>query len=203
MWGVGGGQIITGGGVKFEAVKKFHTPGCNNWGSSSAEIKWRWRLARISMDRLDKIWKNRDISTLSEARLLRALVCWRRMMRISWMEKRRYKSVLVLLEQLNIRTRLIDKVKSKGLALFRHIVRGGGPEKSVMFVTGNGSCRRGRSKIRWIDGILNCPKMKLWLTMGRPLLESTRWSYSYSGVFSHFIIWYTVNPVQHRSSGKE
>ncbi|CAH2243910.1 jg18573 [Pararge aegeria aegeria] len=98
----------------------------SNNGSCIDEIKRRMAISRSAMDKLQKIWRNRNITKATKIRLVRALVlpiflyasetwtlresekkkidvlemwCWRRMLRIPWNAFQTNKAIL---EQLGI-----------------------------------------------------------------------------------------------------
>ena len=92
-----------------------------NEGSCTPEIKRRLILGRTAMTKLNSIWKDKDISACTKARIVRAMIfpvatyasetwtttksdrqriqvsemwCWRRMLRIPWTKKASNKSIL-------------------------------------------------------------------------------------------------------------
>ncbi|KAJ0176355.1 hypothetical protein K1T71_007534 [Dendrolimus kikuchii] len=100
-----------------------------------------------AMDRLGKIWRNRNITKATKMRLLRALVfpiflygaetwtireserkkidalemwSWRRMLRLAWTQ---FRTNVSILEELDIKQRLSSIVQGRILTFFGHITR--------------------------------------------------------------------------------
>ncbi len=148
-----------------------------NNGGCEQEIRKRIIMTKTAMTRLDKIWKNRQITINTKKRLVRALVfsvalygaetwalnerdrdrinacemwCWRRMCGISWMEKKTNTSIL---EKLGIETRLAEIVERRILTYFGHLARRDEDnlERVVMLGEIGGKRRRGRPPRRWLD----------------------------------------------------
>lgn len=147
----------------------------SNKGGSSEEIKRRSAIAKESMTKLTKVWKNHHISLNTKTRLVRSLVfsiflygsecwtlkkadkqkidafemfCWRRMLRVSWTEKRTNQSIL---HQLRIKKRLSIVVAEKIAKFFGHVVRRNGLERLTLEGTVPGKRSRGRSPTRYMD----------------------------------------------------
>jgi Reverse transcriptase (RNA-dependent DNA polymerase) len=146
-------------------------------GECSAEIKRRLVLGRAAMGGLEKIWKDKNISVKTKVELVKALVfpvatygceswtlrkndrkkittfeywCWRRMLRISWTEKRTNVSIAAQIERI---TPLEDTVTKQKLSYFGHVIRNDGLEKTIMLGMGEGKRGRGRPRTRWLDEI--------------------------------------------------
>ncbi|KAI8433901.1 hypothetical protein MSG28_015827 [Choristoneura fumiferana] len=151
----------------------------SNKGGSEDEIKRRMVITRCAMDRLSKVWRDRNITKTTKIRLVRALVfpiflygaetwtvkererqridalemwCWRRLLRVSWTQHRTNVSIL---KELGIGERLSTAVHSRILQFFGHVTRRGGDSVERLVVQGrvNGSRSRGRSPLRWTDQI--------------------------------------------------
>ena len=143
------------------------------------EIKRRIAMSKNSMTRLDKIWRDRNISKATKTRLVRALIfpiflyggeswtikarerqridafemwCWRHMLRIPWTDRRTNTSIL---KELNIRDRLSSICLKNVLQFFGHIARRDGNSLEKLIVVGGveGRRGRGRSPTRWTDQI--------------------------------------------------
>ena len=75
------------------------------------------------------------------------LWCWRRVLRVSWMER-------------NTNIWIIENIKQNGhwsqgcQSYFGHVVRAGGMEDDVMLGRMNGARRRGRPRQRWLDTLM-------------------------------------------------
>ena len=136
-------------------------------------------MARSTMLKLTKIWRDRGITKNTKTRLVRTLVfpiatygcetwsltkddcsrinafelwCWRRMLRIPWTARRTNESVL---QDIGTGPRLLDKINQLALSYFGHIARRQGDciEKVILQGKIEGSRRPGRPKTRWIDRI--------------------------------------------------
>ena len=77
---------------------------------------------------------------------------WRRMLRISWMEKRTYNSIL---QELEIKRELLGHVRKRKLTYYGHLCRDHGCQITKTVVEGyvEGRRRRGRPRKQYIDNI--------------------------------------------------
>ena len=169
-------------GTNIEIVKDFIFLGSKIEDSSTCkgEILRRLALGRAAMAGLNKIWKDRDITTATKCRIVNALVfpvvlygseswtigkaerkridsfelwCWRRLLRIPWTAKRTNLSVLDVIRPEFPLQALMLKQK---LAYFGHVVRADDSlERSIMLGMGGGARKRGRLRARWLDEIKN------------------------------------------------
>ncbi|XP_072935002.1 uncharacterized protein [Epargyreus clarus] len=129
------------------------------------------------MDKLKKIWRNRNITKATKIWLVRTFVfpiflyaaktwtlrqverrkidalemwCWRRMLGVSWKEFRINNSIL---QELGITQRLSNLVHRRILKFFGHVSRRNSDAIERLVVQGNveGTRARGRSPTRWTD----------------------------------------------------
>ena len=155
-------------------------------GDCSHEIKRRLLLGRKVMTNLDSIFKNRDITLSTKVCLVKAMVfpvvmygceiwtikkaecqridtfalwCWRRLLRVPWTARRSNQSIL---KEISSGCSLEGlKLKLK-LQYFGHLVqRADSLEKTLMLGSTEGSRRRGRQRMRWLDGITDSMDMGL------------------------------------------
>src|SRR6218665_1390320 len=85
---------------------------------------------------------------------------WRKMQRISWMEKKTNESVRM---EIGIEEdeMLQQTVLRRKLELFGHVMRSDGLEKRMMLAHGDGRRRRGQPRRKWMDKIHEVTGMKL------------------------------------------
>ena len=147
-------------------------------GDCSHEIKRRLLLGRKVMTNLDSIFKSRDITLPTKVRLVKAMVfpvvmdgceswnvkkaehrridafelwCWRRLLRVPWPARRSNQSILKEISPGCSLEGLMLKLK---LQYFGHLMRRvDSLEKTLMLGGTGGRRRRGRQRMRWLDGI--------------------------------------------------
>ena len=155
-------------------------------GDCSHEIKRRLLLGRKVMSNLDSIFKSRDITLPTKVRLVKAMVfplvmygcecwtvkkgerrridafelwCWRRLLRVPWTAWRSNQSVLKDISPGCSLEGLMLKLK---LQYFGYLMqRADSLEKTLMLGGIGGRRRRGRQRMRWLDGITDSMDMSL------------------------------------------
>ena len=138
------------------------------------------------MTNLDSILKSRDVTLLTKVHLLIAMVfpvviygceswtikkaecqrigafelwCWRRLLRVPWTARRSNQSILKEISPEYSLEGLILKLK---LQHFGYLLsRTDSLEKTLMLGKVEGRRRRGRQRVRWLEGITNLMDMSL------------------------------------------
>ena len=138
------------------------------------------------MTNLDSILKSRDITLPTKVHLVKAMVfpvvmyggeswtikkterrridafelwCWRRLLRVPWTARRSNQSILKEISSVCSLEGLMLKLK---LQNFGHLLwRTDSLEKTLMLGKIEGRRRRGRQRMRWLDGIINSMYMDL------------------------------------------
>ena len=136
------------------------------------------------MTNLDRIFQSRDITLSTKVRLVKAMVfpvvmygceswiikkaehrridafelwCWRRLLRVPWTARRSHQSILREISPGCSLEGLMLKLK---LQYFGHLMRRADSfEKTLMLGNIEGRRRRGRQRIRWLDGITDSMDM--------------------------------------------
>ena len=155
-------------------------------GDCSHEIKRRLLLRRKVMTNLDSILKSRDITLPTNIHLVKAMLfpvvmygweswtidkaehlridafelrCWRRLLRVPWTGKRSNQSILKEISPGCSPEGLMLKLK---LQYFGHLMqRANSFEKTLMLGNMEGRKRKGRQRMRWLDGITDSMDMSL------------------------------------------
>ena len=155
-------------------------------GDCSHEIKRCLLLGRKVMTNLDSLFKSRDITLPTKVHLVKAMAfpvvmyrceswtikkaecrridafelwCWRWLLRIPWTARRSNQSILKEISPGCSLEGLILKLK---LQYFGHLMwRVDSLEKTLMLGRIGGRRRRGRQRMRWLDGITDSMDMSL------------------------------------------
>ena len=146
-------------------------------GDCSHEIKRCLLLGRKIMTNLDSILKSRDITLPTKVHLVKAMVfpvvmygceswtikkaecrridgfelwCWRRLLRVPWTARRSSQSIL---REISPGGSLEGMMLKLELQYFGHVMRRvDSLEKTLMLGGIGGRRRRGRQRMRWLDG---------------------------------------------------
>ena len=155
-------------------------------GDCSHEIKRRLLRGRKVMTNVDSILKNRDISLPTKVHLVKAMVfpvvmygceswtikqsehqridafelwCWRRLLRVPWTARR---SNLFIPREISPGCSLGGLMLKLKLQYFGHLMgRVDSLEKTLILGGIGGRRRRGRQRMKWLDGITNSMDMSL------------------------------------------
>ena len=152
----------------------------------SHEIKRRLLLGRKVMTNLDSVFKSRDITLPTKVCLVKAMVfpvvmngcecwtvkkaeprridafelwCWRRLLRVPWTARRSNQSILKEISLGCSLEGMMLKLKLQYFGLLMQKVDS--LEKTLMLGGIGGKRRRGRQRMRWLDGITNLMVMSL------------------------------------------
>ena len=167
-------------------------------GDCSHEIKRRLLLGRKVMTNIDRIFKSRDITLPTKVRLVKAMVfpvvmygceswtvkkaehqridvfelwCWRRLLRVPWTTRRSNQS---LLKEISPGCSLEGMMLKLKLQYLAHLMRRVDSLEKTLMVGGIGGRRkRGRQRMRWLDGItvsmdVSLSELRSWWWTGRP-----------------------------------
>ena len=155
-------------------------------GDCSHEIKRCLLLGRKFVTNLDSIFKSRDITLPTKVRLVKAMVfpvvmygceswtvkkaegrridafelwCWRRLLRGPWTARRSNQSIL---KEISPGISLEGMMLKLKLQYFGHLMgRVDSLEKTLMLGGIGVRKRRGRQRMRWLDGIMDSMDMSL------------------------------------------
>ena len=87
------------------------------------------------------------------------LLCWRRLLRVPWTARRSNQSIL---KEINPGISLEGMMRKLKLQYFGHLMRRvDSLEKTLMLGGIGGRRRRGRQRMRWLDGITDSKNMNL------------------------------------------
>ena len=155
-------------------------------GDCSHEIKRRLLLRRKVMTNLDRILKSRDITLPTKVRLVKAMVfpvvmygceswtvkkaewwridafelwCWRKLLRVPWTARRSSQSIL---KEMSLQCSLEGLMLKLKLQYFGHLMwRVDSLEKTLKLGGIEGRRRRGRQRMRWLEGITDLMDISL------------------------------------------
>ena len=155
-------------------------------GDWSHEIKRCLLLSRKAMTNLESILKSRDITLLTKIHTVKAMVfpvvmygyeswiikkaeyqridafelwCWKRLLRVPWTARRSNQSIL---KEINPEYSLEGLLLKLKLQYFGHLMRRTDSlEKTPMLGKVEGRRRRGRQRMRWLNGITDALDMSL------------------------------------------
>jgi len=155
-------------------------------GDCSHEIKRHLLLGKKVMTNLDSIFKSRDITLSTKVHLVKAMVfpvvmygceswtikkaecqridafelwCWRRLLRVPWTSRRSNQPIL---KEISPGCSLEGLMLELKLHYFGHLrPRVDSLEKTLMLGGIGGRRRRGRQRMRWLDGITDSMDMSL------------------------------------------
>ena len=207
-------------GEDIEIVENFVYLGSiiNEDSSCVNEITRRISMGKCAVKKLMKIWRDRGISRQTKINLMNVLVfpivsygseswiirkaerkkldsfdlwCWRRLLRILWMQKKTNRWIVQIIQPNNT---LESRILQGRLRYFGHVCRSIGlMERDILLGQVEGRRRRGRPRTRWLDGVLGILDERLstavrrvndrsdWrttvtrVTRGRTRLDGTRW----------------------------
>ena len=157
---------------------------CSDFGAQ--ENKRHLLLGRKVMTNLDSIFKSRDITLPTKVCLVKAMVfpvvicgceswtvkkaecwrivafelwCWKRLLRVPWTARRSIQSIL---KEISPGCSLEGMMLKLKLQYFGHLMqRIDSLEKTLMLGGIGGRRRRGRQRMRWLDGITDSMDMSL------------------------------------------
>ena len=155
-------------------------------GGCEEEIRRRLTLGRRAMTDLNKIMKDKDVCMTTKIRIVNTMVfpvvmyaceswtlrkkdrkkidsfelwCWRRLLGVPWTARRTNESIL---NQIKPKLSLEAMILKQKLSYFGHVMRTENSiEKAIMLGKVEGARRRGRPKMRWMDGIKESTGMTL------------------------------------------
>ena len=155
-------------------------------GDCSHDIKRHLLLGRKVMTNLDSIFKSRDITLPTKVRLVKAMVfpvvmygceswtvkkaerqridafelrCWRRLLRVPWTARRSNQSIL---KEISPGISLEGMMLKLKVQYFGHLLRRVDSLEKIQMLGGiGGRRRRGRQRMRWLDGITDSMDVSL------------------------------------------
>ena len=149
--------------------------------TAAMKLKDTCSLGKKAMTNLNSVLKSRDIMLLTKVCLVKAMVfpvvmygcekaecqrvdvfelwCWRRLLRVPWTARR---SNQFILKEISPEYSLEGLMLKAKLQYFGHLMwKTDSFEKTLMLGRIQGRRRRGRQKMRWLDGITDSMDMSL------------------------------------------